>query len=320
MVRVEAYSRLHFGLLNPFPVSPGERRFGGVGLMVREPSLRLTVCAAASWSAEGPAADRALSFAQRFAALAPPERVRPARLVVETSPPSHVGLGSGTQLGLAVAGALAGLWGLGATSPPALGARLGRGRRSAVGMHGFEQGGFLVEAGRREEDSASPVVTRQEFPGSWSVLLVIPAATAGLHGDAEIQAFERLKHARRDESRTDRLCRLVLLGMLPALAEHDLLAFGEALYEFNRLVGECFAPVQGGIYSSQAVEAVVGLLRAQGVAGVAQSSWGPAVAAVTDDAERAAALAGKLRERFSLTPGQVIVTRGCNHGAIVQSA
>ena len=66
--------------------------------MVREPVLRVTVCAAASWSAVGLAADRALNLAHQFAAVAPPERVRPARLVVHTIPPAHVGLHAGPVL------------------------------------------------------------------------------------------------------------------------------------------------------------------------------------------------------------------------------
>src|SRR5207248_2034095 len=101
----------------------------------------------------------------------------------------------------------------------------------------------------------------------------------GLHGLAEGQAFERLSRQAVASARTDALCRLVLLSLLPALAERDVAAFGEALYEFNRLVGEAFVPVQGGVYAGPRVEALVSFLRGQGVRGVTQSSWGPAVCA-----------------------------------------
>src|SRR5205823_7728635 len=85
MIRVRAASRLHFGLFAP-PPGPGPaggwpnslgqevlpaRRFGGVGLMVQAPGLELTAAAAASWTAEGPLAERALVFAQQFARTLP---------------------------------------------------------------------------------------------------------------------------------------------------------------------------------------------------------------------------------------------------------
>src|SRR5262249_58308056 len=100
MPRVEPGSRLHFGLLRP-PPSDGDRGFGGCGLMVEAPAVRVAVEPAAGWSATGPAADRALAVARRVAGDG-----RPLRVTVEACPPEHVGLGTGTQLSLAVARAV----------------------------------------------------------------------------------------------------------------------------------------------------------------------------------------------------------------------
>jgi predicted sugar kinase len=113
------------------------------------------------------------------------------------------------------------------------------------------------------------------------------------------------------------LCRLVLLGLLPAVAEHDWQAFGEALYDFNVRVGEMFAPVQGGIYAHPAVAAVVAWVRGQGVAGVGQSSWGPAVYAVAADKDAAVDLTARLRRHFDWGSDAVFVTRARNWGATV---
>ena len=65
--------------------------------------------------------------------------------------------------------------------------------------------------------------------------------------------------------------------MVPALVDDDLDSFGEAVYEYNRLAGEMFQSVQGGIYANAWVEATVEKLRAMGIKGVGQSSWGPVV-------------------------------------------
>jgi beta-RFAP synthase len=326
MIRVRAASRLHFGLFSlptegtprpSWPNSLGQpvlpaRRFGGVGLMVEAPGLDVRAEPAPAWSAEGPLADRALAFAQQFArTLAAP---RPQRLVIERAPPEHVGLGSGTQLGLTVARALAAAHGLDLDAVE-LARRVGRGRRSALGVHGFERGGFLVEAGKRGAEGVAPLAARLDFPDAWRVVLVIPPWGQGLHGAAESEALRRLPAHGWLLEQTDALCRLALLGMLPALAERDVAAFGEALYDFNRRVGEAFRPLQGGTYAHAGAADLVAFVRQQGVPGVGQSSWGPAVFGVVDDEDRADDLMHRLRERFGLGVREILTTRAANRGA-----
>jgi beta-RFAP synthase len=316
MTHVAAPSRLHFGLLSLPPAEAATaRRFGGVGLMVRSPGLALEVRPAPDWSAAGPLAGRALKFARRFAASFPPGAVGPHHVRVESAPPEHAGLGTGTQLGLAVARALEGASGLGPLGTADLARRVGRGLRSALGIHGFERGGFLVEAGKRNLQAVSPLVARADFPEPWRVILVLPPWGVGRHGREEIQAFDQLPGGAAGLARTETLCRLVLLDMLPALAERDLASFGEAVHQFNRLVGEMFQTIQGGTYSHPGTAELVAYARAQGLRGVGQSSWGPGVFAFAADADEAGHFARQLREHFSLRPEEVLVTQGCNRGA-----
>jgi beta-ribofuranosylaminobenzene 5'-phosphate synthase len=340
MIRVQAYSRLHFGFLNPGRGGTSavettlSRSFGGVGLMIAQPDLCLRVEAAAAWSAEGPLAERVLSFAERFADNTCREeqrdRLPPQHVSIERAMPPHTGLGSGTQLGLSVAWALASSWGL-CCDLATLARRSGRGLRSALGAHGFEHGGLLVEAGKRSTLELAPLVARQPFPQEWRVVVLLAPdvssprdegeatrqTVAGLHGAGEVEAFASLPADPEASTRTETLCRLVLLGLLPALIERDVDAFGDALYEFNRRVGEVFAPVQGGVYASPGVSEVVSFLRSQSVHGVAQSSWGPAVFAVVADEDQGEHLAARVRRRFSLEDAAVWVTAACNHGATI---
>src|SRR5262249_50423220 len=157
--------------------------------------------------------------------------------------------------------------------------------RSSVGIHGFACGGFLVEAGQRTPGTIAPLVARVSFPDPWRIVLVLPADALGLHDSRESDAFAQLRAS--PMAWTDVLCRLVVLGMLPALAEGDLNAFGEAAFEFNARAGEVFAPIQGGTYAGYRTAELVGFLRRQGVRGVGQSSWGPGVFAIVGDAEQA---------------------------------
>jgi predicted sugar kinase len=321
VIRVATGSRLHFGLFH-VPKSDvqywsdwhGDRtlpagQFGGVGLMIEAPAVELKVARAVSWQASGPMADRALAFARRFAETTP-EVQSAYRIAVAHCPPEHVGFGTGTQLGLAVARAIAHASGLTNASATALAARIGRGQRSGIGTHGFARGGLLFQAGQR-------AVAAKDFPSDWRIVVILPSGTPGLHGSAEIHAFERL--ATPSPAWTDALCRLVLFGMLPALVEQNFDAFGEAIHDFNARVGEAFAPVQGGTYANARVAEVVRFVREQGVRGVGQSSWGPAVFAIVPNQERAEDLARRLRSQSYLPKADVIVTSARNSSAEVSS-
>jgi len=325
MIEVCAPSRLHFGLLS-LPAqgqeSPARRHFGGVGLMVREPGLRLRADPAAGWSAAGPLAERALAFAERAleavrgAGLAQPPS--PQHFVIDRAAPQHAGLGTGTQLGLAVARVLTEACGQGQTPVAELAHWVGRGARSALGVHGFAKGGFLVEAGKTSTGALSPLVARLALPEDWRIVLIFPGGPAGLHGVEEVHAFQRLLSEPAAPARTEALCRLVLLGMLPALVERDLAVFGEALYEFNRLVGEAFAAVQGGTCSHPAGDTIVSFIRRQGIHGAGQSSWGPTLFAIAGDPERARNLGRRICKEFGLPGEGVLVTSAANEGARIR--
>jgi beta-ribofuranosylaminobenzene 5'-phosphate synthase len=328
MIRVRASSRLHFGLLS-FPAGPRwtnhlaqetipARRFGGVGLMVQKPGVHIAVRPSADWSAEGLLAERALTFARQFAQTwkeTTATIVSPQHLILEKSAPEHGGLGTGTQLGLAIGQALAAVCGRPDLDSVALARLVGRGQRSALGIHGFAGGGFLVDGGKKDSEPIAPLVARVDFPESWRLVLVLPPGDQGIHGTQEHQVFERLHRQGMAQARTDTLCRLVLLGLLPALVEQDLLAFGEALFEFNALAGEVFASSQGGTYASPRIAELVTFLREQGVAGVGQSSWGPTVFAIAADPDQAEYLARRLRDWSAPTPLKIVLTPAANQGA-----
>ncbi len=271
--------------------------------MIDEPALSLRVEPAANWSASGPLAERTLAFAQQFQRHFP--SVLPHRLSIDSAPPEHCGFGTGTQLGLTVARALAKSSGLALDNPVDLAHSVDRGQRSALGIHGFAHGGFLVEGGKRTANAVSPLLARVPFPEEWRVVVVVPDTDAGRHGAEESAAFSRLLHegCRQD---TDAMCRLVLLGMLPALMERDLESFGECLYDFNARAGVAFASVQGGTYASAQVAELVAFLRQLGTRGVGQSSWGPGVFAIVEDEDRAAGIVERVRRQFGVSAGAVV--------------
>ena len=306
-VFVEAPARLHFGVLD----LRGDlgRRFGGVGAAVPSPSLLVEArpAPAPALSAAGPDADRALEFARRFAGhhgLA--GAGAGAHLVVHRAIPAHAGLGSGTQLALAVARALAELQGL-PTEVTALARAVGRARRSAIGTWTFAHGGFVLEGGRKGEDGAvAPLLARLPLPSEWRCVVVVPRGKPGLTGEEEAAAFARLPAPAAHD--VERVAHLVLMQLLPAIAEADLPTFGVALAEVQRITGGWFAPAQGGVFAPGQTGEMVERLRDWGAAGVGQSSWGPAVYGITASAEESQVIAA--RARAVLGSGGVVYDGG----------
>jgi beta-ribofuranosylaminobenzene 5'-phosphate synthase len=305
-VRVVAPARLHLGMLAV--AGDGARRFGGLGVSISRPAVVLEAQPADELSVEGAEAGRALAFARRCRDALELEGGGHLR-VVEVIPP-HVGLGSGTKLALAVAQALAALHGR-TVDAPTLAEAAGRAARSAVGMWTFALGGLVVEGGvRRGAERPAPLLMRHAVPDAWRIVLVVPNAEPGLSGVAEDQAFGRLVPS---AERSAAIAQLVLTSLLPALVERDLEEFGCALTRVQQLVGDAFAPVQGGRFHPRAGALVEALLRG-GAAGAGQSSWGPAVYGVVGSEAAGRELASRMEGMIG-GEGSVEIVAFDNRGA-----
>jgi beta-ribofuranosylaminobenzene 5'-phosphate synthase len=303
MTRVVAPSRLHFGLFH-VPVGgetqEGQRAYGGVGLMIDTPGLVVTAKPSDTWQFEGPLASRAQNFAMKFMQTVDEEHRRPFQVLVERCPKEHTGLGVGTQLGLAVAKALAVGIDMLDCSSKSLAARIGRGERSAVGVHGFDSGGLVIEGGKFAQGEISELVESIKLPEKWRVVLLTAPSPAEWHGSREQLAFETAKSGHRLT-----LQWLAETAILPAARAGKLKAFSEAIHEFNRLAGEPFAKIQGGPYSSPAIDELIADLRKLGISAVGQSSWGPTVFAIVGDSDMALSLALRYRSKMPVVVARV---------------
>ena len=316
-VFAEAPARLHFGMLD-LGGSLG-RRFGGIGAGVPAPCVLVSASRARALAVESakesptgarPAdVDDALPIARSAAERLLAHHGRTAegvRVVVHRVIPAHQGLGSGTQLALATARAVAELLDL-PREATELAQAVGRARRSAIGTYVFGQGGFILEGGRRDAtDRPAPLLARLPIPVGWRCIVALPAAPAGLSGAAESAAFAALPRPPVEEA--EQVAHLVLMALLPALAECDFGAFGRALTEIQRINGGWFAAAQGGPYSAGPTAELVNAMKDWGVTGVGQSSWGPAAYGLAGDADTAADLASRVRgtlESVSGAPARV---------------
>lgn len=308
-VTVHAPARLHMGFLD---LNGGlGRRFGSLGLALDELAARVTATPAGEIVAHGPQAGRAADYARRaLSALGIESGVR---LRIEQAIPDHAGLGSGTQLALAVGTALARLHGIDWPTRD-IARALGRGGRSGIGLGLFGQGGFLVDGGRRgDQDEPPTAIAHMDFPAAWRFVLVFDHGFKGLHGAQEKQAFADLP--KFSEERAGHLCRLALMGALPALAERDIQAFGAAVSGIQEVVGDHFAPAQGGRYASPRVARALAWLGGHGAAGIGQSSWGPTGFALVESEVAAHGLARSARVELADEGLEFMVCAARNRGA-----
>jgi beta-RFAP synthase len=308
-VSVETTARLHMGFID---LNGGlGRRFGSIGLALDKPVTRLTASLSDEFSAFGPEAERALAVAKRVAARAGLHSG--IRLDIQATIPSHAGLGSGTQLALAVGTAVSRLFQL-EFSLDSIAEITGRGMRSGIGIGAFRQGGLLVDGGRNAATAVPPVIARMDFPLGWRILLVFDSRDQGVHGQGEVNAFAALPEFAAE--RSAHIARLILMQALPAVAERDLTVFGRAISEIQRIIGDHFGPAQGGgRYASAEVADAMAWLESQGVQCTGQSSWGPTGFAIVGSEEEAQRLQQELHTRNSQLQYEICQAR--NEGSII---
>jgi beta-ribofuranosylaminobenzene 5'-phosphate synthase len=242
--------------------------------------------------------------------------------------PSHFGLGSGSQLAIALARAIAELYGRDVPVKD-LALLAGRGGTSGIGTAAFEYGGFIIDGGHRfgegreksefRPSAASrgvrppPVIVRHEFPPDWRILLAMPALPAGASGGEETDIFKNHCPVPVEEVRA--LCHEILMRMLPGIVEKDLDLFGSSV---NTVQNLGFKRVELSLQPEE-IPSLIETLRQSGAAGAGMSSFGPTVYAISDTGMRGIEHAARsFMEEYG--GGTTIITSARNSGAFVRVA
>lgn len=312
-VTVTVPARLHLGFLD---LNGGlGRRFGSIGLAINGLKTSITFNAASQPQVTGPESERVRGYLQAMQRALDIENTCHVR--IDEVVPAHAGLGSGTQIALAVAAGVRRLHGL-PLDVRGDAIRLERGARSGVGIGLFDHGGLVVDGGRGPLTTAAPVVSRMPFPEQWRILVVLDPHRQGVHGPDEREVFSKL--APSSDGQAAHLCRLVLMKALPALAERDIAGFGSAINEMQVLLGDYFAAIQGGSrFSSPDVAAALAALEDEGAYGIGQSSWGPTGFAFAPSAEEANRLVESIYRHPRCRDLDIRTVAGLNRGAHIVS-
>jgi beta-ribofuranosylaminobenzene 5'-phosphate synthase len=291
-ITVIAPARLHMGFID-LSGSLG-RHFGSIGMALTEINTRVTLSKASQRCITGPSTQRAdRCLTQLCEVMCVSDCVN---ITIETAIPEHVGLGSGTQMALAIGSALNAYYDLGLTIRD-IASVMDRGLRSGIGIGVFEHGGLVVDGGRGENTITPPVLVHLDVPSDWRFILVFDRRGQGLHGAQEIAAFEVLPTFPQQEA--EHFCYLLLMQGLPAVAEDDLFKFGQVISQLQSAVGKHFAPAQGGIYASKEVAKAMEWLTQQGAVAVGQTSWGPTGFCAIEGAELAEEIVQQAKAQFS---------------------
>jgi beta-ribofuranosylaminobenzene 5'-phosphate synthase len=309
---VTTAARLHFGFLDPS--GRGTRPFGSFGLSLDRPHTRLTLKRAHDLKTSGPEQERAERYLKSIAASC--NIAASYELHIAEAIPPHAGLGSGTQLALAVGSAFAAVQGL-RLQPQEIAARLGRGARSGIGIATFAGGGAVLDSGPGV-GTLPQLISRVPFPPAWRVLLIFDTGSKGLAGASESAAFDQLPDF--PESDTAELYRRITQGALPALAEGDFKTFCEQVGYLQACMGAYFAPLQGGPYQSAEVSEALDWLRREGVTGLGQSSWGPTGFAFAASEAEGETLLARLHARTDSAALSFVLAQGRNEGASVETS
>ncbi len=309
-VTVTAPARLHLGFMD----MNGElgRNFGGLGLTLDGIHTRLSVRISEDVMAKGPSSKRAIKYAKLLLEKYAPDLG--VYIEVHEAIPEHAGLGSGTQLGLAVCSAISHLFDLD-IDITTIAKLTDRGARSGIGVGAFQQGGFIVDGGRGGKTIVPPVICRMAFPEQWRLILIFDNRKSGLSGASEKAAFKKLPPM--DPGISANLCRTVLMRVLPALVESNLQDFGKGITYVQQRVGDYFANYQGGRFSSHLVADALSWMEDQGIVGVGQSSWGPTGFAIVENEIEAGRLV-KMASKVSHKALSFNVYKASNQGAKIE--
>lgn len=326
---IETPSRLHLTLIDLNGIYG--RIDGGVGLTIEKPCIKI----------EAEPSDSGIDIEFSKSSIKFPELVKDYstkiqnsavktmntlnidggyKFKVDASFPPHSGLGSGTQLSLAVAKLITTLNNRDVNAH-GLAKMVGRGGTSGIGTESFENGGFIIDGGHTRIEKPSflpssasnasppPIIVRYNFPEDWKIILTIPNVERGVSGTEEVNAFQN--YCPIPLSEVEKLSHLLLMKLMPAVVEEDLDSFGSAV---NSIQGMGFKKIENQL-QNPCIGDIMDNLRNAGAAGVGMSSFGPTIYAFTDTNEKE--IVNEAKHAIDEFGGEIICTRAKNSGANV---
>ena len=318
MIKISSYARLNFGLIDlsktPFRVD------GASGLAINIPAANVELKKSDQVQLQFTCNNkkRCEAVVKRCIKKIDGEKFS---LKVESLIDTHVGLGSGTQLAMAIVTAFNEEYQL-RMSLDEMACLAGSGGTSNIGIYSFLHGGFNLDSGRLfpEEKNEigpgekftfsklSPLLLRMDMP-QWHLCIVIPKIKKRIYDVMEEDLFQEYTPIAEED--VNALCKCLLTGVLPAIKT-------ESFFAFCRSIEQCmqygFKKKEIGSYGSLIYDTFLNL-KNKGAEGVGMSSFGPAVFGFYETYEKAKLAYEELKASYLYD--QVYLTTPRNQGASI---
>lgn len=249
------------------------------------------------------------------------------KITVYQSIPRHIGLGSHTQLSLAILDGVCKEFNAPVPrSKESFASIVNRGGTSGIGIASYFEGGVIVDGGHafgrgKEKDSFSPssasrarpgpVLLRDDLPASWRVVCAIPALEAGASGQVEIDVFK--SHCPVPLQQVQYLSHVVLMKLMPAIKTYDFDALCECINIFQDTGFKKVEVDLRGVEFRQIMQS----WRDAGAPCVGMSSFGPTLYSLAPSAEKADDIKRQIDSILGGKRKQSFVSEMSNKGACV---
>ncbi|NMC05844.1 MAG: hypothetical protein GYA24_11560 [Candidatus Lokiarchaeota archaeon] len=240
--------------------------------------------------------------------------------------PRHVGLGSKTQLALALADGVSRLLKLENTplSKEVLASVVKRGGTSGIGVTSYFHGGIIIDGGHefgagREKDSflpssassarPAPVLSRDDLPESWCAVVGIPILEKGAHDAEEVNIFKQ--NCPVPVSDVQRLSHIILMKMLPAIKQHNFKEMCDCINLFQDIgFKKVEVDIRGAMYRKMLQD-----WRDAGAPCAGMSSFGPAIYSLAETESEAITLKKAIDAIMKPLGGTSLISKMQNTGA-----
>ncbi len=266
-VKIITNSRLHFGFLNL--KSQETYSFGGMGLSIDKYPTTITVT-------------KARKFKSNLSEVLN-KKIKKFFLINKLNsniqidciqkPESHIGLGSGTQLTLAIEEALNKIYELKYTNCEIF----KRAYRSGIGYNSYNNGGFIVDSPKRDLNN-NKIIFKCNFPKHWKIILLFDRNMKGTYGKKE----EKFFLSNNISSIRKKLSDITLNEIIPSVIYEDFDIFARSLTQFQKLNSSFYTSIQKSIHLSTDIADIIKKIRSNFNIASGQSSWGPTSYMFTD--------------------------------------
>lgn len=293
MLSIKTPSRIHITLID-LNAKIG-RVDGGVGFALKNPFIELIAKEDKEIVVIGKLKDIAKIYAKKVINFLNVNNGIYIKIINSYEP--HIGLGSETQLALAIGKAISEIYKK-ELSIEEIAKIVNRGGTSGIGFYAFQKGGFILDCGHRLKEKndflpssfskANPpkLILRKNFP-NWKVVLTNAKVKNKFFGKKELSIFK--KYCPIPIKEVQKLSHLILMKLLPSLIEKDIENFGSAINEIQNIG---FKKIENNIQRKETKE-LMRFCRKYSY-GVGLSSFGPTLYCIVDNEKE---LIEKLKEK-----------------------